>query len=183
MPGASHLALLRGINVGGKNKLPMSALAEMFEAAGCKDVRTYIQSGNVIFNASAHVSARVSERVTTQIAERFGFRVPVVVRTIEQLRETFTNNPFLVSGADEKALHVMFLAGTPSPAAIDKLDPDRSPGDAFVVRDHTVYLHLPRDVAGSKLTNAYFDSKLATISTSRNWRTVTALLELMDGDR
>ena len=77
----------------------------------------------------------------------------------------------------------MFLASTPSPADVEKLDPDRSPGDAFAVRDHTVYLHLPNDVAGTKLTNAYFDSKLATIGTSRNWRTVKALMELMVGDR
>ena len=183
MARASYLALLRGINVGGKNKLPMITLAEMFVAAGCKDVRTYIQSGNVIFNASPSVYSLISDRITAQIAKQLGYRTPVILRTAVQLREVLAGNPFLTPEADEKALYVMFLASTPTPTDISKLDPDRSPGDSFVVRGQSVYLHLPNNVAASKLTNAYFDSKLATTSTSRNWRTVTKLLELMEGDR
>jgi uncharacterized protein (DUF1697 family) len=183
MAGASHLALLRGVNVGGKNKLPMKDLTEMFIEAGCKDVRTYIQSGNVIFNASARVSSRIADQVTTQIADRFGYQTPVIVRTLAELRDVFSGNPFQKEGADEKALYVMFLAHVPTPADIEKLDPDRSPGDGFIVRGHAVYLHLPGDVAGTKLTNAYFDSRLATTSTARNWRTITKLVELMEGGR
>ena len=81
MIGATHLALLRGINVGGKNKLPMNDLAELFVEAGCKDVRTYIQSGNVIFNASRAVYPASPDRITALIAERFGYRTPVILRT------------------------------------------------------------------------------------------------------
>jgi uncharacterized protein (DUF1697 family) len=183
MTGATHLALLRGINVGGKNRLPMTALAELFVEAGCKDVRTYIQSGNVIFNASPRVSALVTDRIAADIAKRFGYRTPVILRTTEQLREVAGRNPFLEAGAAPDALYVMFLTGTPSPLSVEKLDPDRSPPDAFRVCGQDVYLHLPVGVANSKLTNAYFDSKLATTGTSRNWRTVTKLLELMDGGR
>ena len=181
MSGATHLALLRGINVGGKNKLPMNVLVEMFVEAGCKDVRTYIQSGNVIFNASQSVSARVSDRVTARIAERLGYRTPVILRTTEQLREVTSHNPFFELGAAPDTLHVMFLADTPSAIHVAKLDPDRSPPDAFRVCGQEIYMHLPDGVANSKLTNAYFDSKLATTGTSRNWRTVTKLLELMTG--
>jgi uncharacterized protein (DUF1697 family) len=83
MSGATYLALLRGINVGGKNKLSMSVLAEMFVEAGCKDVRAYIQSGNVIFNSSKAISARIPDRVTAQIAARFGYRTPVILRSTE----------------------------------------------------------------------------------------------------
>jgi uncharacterized protein (DUF1697 family) len=183
MPAATHLALLRGINVGGKNKLPMNALSEMFVSAGCKDVQTYIQSGNVVFSAPPGVSARVADRVTTLIDQQFGFQTPVILRTTQQLRAVILHNPFLHAGGGLKALHVMFLASTPSPPNIEKLDPDRSPPDAFRVLGQEVYLHLPHGVANSKLTNAYFDSKLATTSTSRNWRTVTKLLELMEGRR
>jgi len=183
MTGATHLALLRGINVGGKNKLPMNVLVEMFVEAGCNDVRTYIQSGNVIFNASRSVSARVPVRITAQIAERFGFRTPVILRTTEQVRDVTCHNPFLEAGAAPETLYVMFLADPPSALHVEKLDPDRSPPDAFRVRGQEIYMHLPDGVANSKLTNAYFDSKLATTGTSRNWRTVTKLLELMEGGR
>ena len=183
MSGTTHLALLRGINVGGKNKLPMSALVEMFVKARCKDVRTYIQSGNVIFSAPPSVAATVPDRVTTQILEQFGFPAPVILRRTEQLRDVVLHHPFLQAGVDLETLYVMFLASTPSAPNVEKLDPDRSPPDAFRVLGQEVYLHLPHGVANSKLTNAYFDSKLATIGTSRNWRTTTKLLELMEGRR
>jgi uncharacterized protein (DUF1697 family) len=183
MTRATHLALLRGINVGGKNKLPMAALVDMFVEARCKDVRTYIQSGNVVFSVSKTVSASIPDRITAQIAERFGYRVPVILRTTEQLRDVICHNLFLEAGAAQEALYVMFLADAPGALLVEKLDPDRSPPDAFHVRGQEVYLHLPGGVANSKLTNAYFDSKLATTGTSRNWRTVTTLLELMEGSR
>jgi uncharacterized protein (DUF1697 family) len=183
MSAATHLALLRGINVGGKNKLPMNALVEIFVESGCKDVQTYIQSGNITFNASAKAAASVAGRVTAKITERFGYRTPVILRTVEQLRDVTLHNPFLDAGATPEALYVMFLADTPASASVQKLDPDRSPPDAFQVRGQEIYLHLPVGVANSKLTNAYFDTKLSTIGTSRNWRTVTRLLELMESGR
>jgi uncharacterized protein (DUF1697 family) len=177
---ATHLALLRGINVGGKNRLPMKDLAALFVAAGCTDVRTYIQSGNVIFAATPAVSARVDALVTEQITARFGYRTPVVLRTVERLRDVVSHNPFLEAGVAEDKLHVLFLADEPGPDRVAALDPGRSPPDAFIVRGREVFLHLPEGVADSKLTNAYFDSKLATVSTGRNWRTVTTLLRLME---
>jgi uncharacterized protein (DUF1697 family) len=178
---ATYLALLRGINVGGKNMLPMKDLVEIFIGAGCKDVRTFIQSGNVIFCAAPAVSARLPDEITSVVAESFGIRIPVILRSADQLRDVVSHNPFLKSGAAEDTLHVMFLAGLPSPESVDKLDPDRSAPDAFIVHGREIYLRLPNGTARSKLTNAYFDSKLATTSTLRNWRTVTKLLDLMGG--
>jgi len=177
----TYLALLRGINVGGKNKLPMKDLTEMFVAAGCDNVRSYIQSGNVIFRAAPRVSSQVAGLITAQIATCFGYRTPVVLRTTKQLEDVICHNPFLKVGAAEATLHVLFLADLPDPRRVDGLDPDRSPPDAFIVRGQEVYLQLPNGVARTKLTNDYFDSKLATTSTGRNWRTVMKLLELMKG--
>jgi len=177
----TYLALLRGINVGGKNKLPMKDLVDVFVEACCDDVRTYIQSGNVIFSADPRVAAGLPVIVATRIAERFGCRTPVLLRTVEQLRDVILNNPFLPAGAAEETLHVLFLADLPSPRRVDDLDPDRSPPDSFIVRGQEIYLQLPRGVAPSRLTNDYFDSKLATTTTARNWRTVTRLLDLMGG--
>jgi uncharacterized protein (DUF1697 family) len=178
---ATYLALLRGVNVGGNNKLPMKDLAGLFVTAGCGDVRTFIQSGNVIFNADADAAEQLAGLITAQIAERFGIRTPIVLRTSEQMRDVVVSNPFLAQGAPEDWLHVMFLADRPSQLRVDALDPNRSPTGTFIVRGQDVYLQLPRGVAEGKLTNAYFDSKLATVSTLRNWRTVTKLLELMEG--
>jgi uncharacterized protein (DUF1697 family) len=177
---ATHLALLRGINVGGKNKLPMKDLASMFTEAGCETVKSYIQSGNVIFCAKAATARRVSERVAQMIAERFGHRTTVVLRTRDQVRDVVANNPFLAAGMPLDRLHVVFLADLPNQGQVESLDPRRSSPDEFIVRGQEIYLHLPSGVADSKLTNAYFDSKLATVSTGRNWRTVTKLLEMMD---
>jgi uncharacterized protein (DUF1697 family) len=177
MPGV-YVALLRGVNVGGKNKLPMKDLIEVFVEAGCDNVRTYIQSGNVVFSASAKLAARLPGLAAAQIAKRFGYKTPVVLRTSEQLSDVIRKNPFLKLGAAEETLHVLFLADMPGSGRVDALDPDRSPPDTFLVRGQEVYLQLPNGAARSKLTNAYFDSKLVTTSTGRNWRTVNKLLEL-----
>jgi uncharacterized protein (DUF1697 family) len=174
----TYVAFLRGVNVGGKNLLPMKDLACMFEDAGCAAVRTYIQSGNVIFSASQAKAERLPGLMATGIADRFGYRTPVLLRRADELGETIRNNPFLQAGAPENFLHVMFLASQPEAGAIAGLDPDRSPPDAYVVRGREIYLQCPNGVGSTKLTNAFFDSKLATVSTGRNWRTVLKLFEM-----
>ena len=176
----TFLALLRGINLGPKNKISMPDLAELFSSAGCTDVRTYIQSGNVIFQGTAELVGGLSELITTQIQKRFGHKVPVMLRTTREMREVIRENPFLKEGAAEDVLHVMFLADLPEPGAVKSLDPGRSPPNRFNVRGKEVYLLFPEGFARTKLTSSYFDSKLGTIGTVRSWRTVTKLLELME---
>jgi uncharacterized protein (DUF1697 family) len=175
----TYLALLRGINVGGKNKLLMRDLSGMFSNVGCEDVRTFIQSGNVVFRASPAISGGIPGLIAGQIAESFGYRTPVVLRSAAQLEDVVRNNPFLGSEAAEESLFVLFLADLPGPDRVGGLDPHRSAPDTFSVRGREVYLHLPNGVARSKLTNDYFDSRLATTSTGRNWRTTTKLLDMM----
>jgi uncharacterized protein (DUF1697 family) len=186
----THVALLRGINVGGKNILPMKDLAAIFEAAGCANVRTYIQSGNVVFSAPAGVLRKLPEQIAKAIEKRFGFKSPVILRSSDDLARTIRENPFLKTGAkgtsanetnvDEKWLSVYFLAALPEPKAVSDLDPNRSAPDVFHVREREIYLHLPNGMGRSKLTNAYFDSKLKTISTARNWATICKLLAMME---
>ncbi|HEY8291054.1 MAG TPA: DUF1697 domain-containing protein [Thermomicrobiales bacterium] len=176
----TYLALLRGINVGGKNKLPMKDLIAMFVAAGCRDVRAYIQSGNIIFNAEPGIVTPIPDVITARIAEQLGYRVPIVLRTAGEMGEIMRHNPFVAAGADENTLHVLFLADRPSADRVSGLDTDRSPPDEFIVRGQEVYLCLPNGAGRTKLTNAYFDTKLATVSTGRNWRTVTTLLAMME---
>src|SRR5215472_4996910 len=126
-----YVALLRGINLGGKNRLPMKELRALFTEAGCAGARTYIQSGNVIFDASSRVAARVPGFVAAQIANRFGYTTPIIVRTSEQIGVVLRGNPFLAAGAAESELHVVFLATSPSLARVQNLDPNPCPPDAF----------------------------------------------------
>jgi uncharacterized protein (DUF1697 family) len=178
-----HVALLRGINVGGKNRLPMKELATIFTAAGCTEVQTSIQSGNVVFRAAAGIARRIPTIVADGIERRFGFRVPVVTVSAAGLREVVTGNPFLAAGADPAKLHVAFLADRPSEAGLSALDPEQSPPDEFELIGRVIYLLLPNGVARSRLTNAYFDATLGTTSTARNWKTVLRLHELAGGFR
>src|SRR5271154_4722959 len=105
-----YVALLRGINVGGKNSLPMAELARMFEVAGCKGVRHYIQSGNILFNASSALATRLPRIVAAAIVERFGFSAPLQLRSQAQLAAAVARNPFISPGCEEKELFIMFLA-------------------------------------------------------------------------
>ena len=173
----NHVALLRGINVGGNNKLPMAALAKYVEAAGGRDVSTYIQSGNVIFSSPAPVARRIAAAVAAAIAKHHELAIPVITRTATELAAVLAGNPFVRAGAPLAQLHVMFLADTPTAKAIATLDPARSPGDDFVVRGSHVYVRYGSGAGRTKLTNAYIDSKLATTSTMRNWNTVRVLAE------
>ena len=174
----THIALLRGVNLGGKNRLPMKDLATMFTDAGCGSVATYIQSGNVVFEAKAALVRLLPALIEKAIADRFGYRVPVMTRTGAELVRIVRGNPFLRSGADPRTLHVAFLGAAPAAARVKALDPGRSSPDAFAVRGREIFLHCPNGFGRTKLTNAYFDSKLGTTSTVRNWKTVETLLDL-----
>lgn len=174
----TYVALLRGVNVGGKHKMPMKDLVEVCSATECGNVRTYIQSGNVVFTAPANVAKRLAHTLAKKIEERFGFPVPVVVRSREQLEQVARNNPFLKAGKPESTLYVSFLADEPTAEAIGKLDPNRSAPDEFRVVGSEIYMHFPNGMGNSKLTSAYFDSRLATVGTARNWTTVLKLVEM-----
>jgi len=172
-----HLALLRGINVGGKAVLPMKELATIFAAAGASSVKTFIQSGNVVFEAAD--AEAVGAQVTMEIARVYGYPGRIVLRGAEELRKAYTGNPFAKAGAPVETLHVYFLADWPDAKAVKGLDAERSPGDSFAVKGREIFLHVPNGMARTKLTNAYFDSNLKTVSTARNWKTVGKLVELV----
>jgi uncharacterized protein (DUF1697 family) len=178
MASGTYVALLRGINVAGKNKLPMRELVALFEGAQCREVRTYIQSGNVVFQAPARVVERLSATIAKSIERELGLRVPVILRSASEIASVIDNNPFLARDADPATLHLMFLGEVPAAKQVGALDPNRSPPDEFIVIGRDVYLRCPHGLGKSKLTNAYFDAKLETTSTIRNWRTVLTLREM-----
>ena len=175
---AKYAALLRGINVGGKNKLPMKDLVSIFEDAGCKNVLTYIQSGNVVFECATSI-ARVQSAVGAAIEKKFGFNPPFVLRQVGELQDVLKKNPFLKAGAKEDELHVVFLSGEPTREAIARLEQNRVPPDEFIIRGKEIYLRLPNGAGRSKLAAAPSHAKFGGVATARNWRTVNKLFEIM----
>lgn len=175
----SYAPLLRGVNLGARNKVAMPALRSMVEALGHEDVQTYIQSGNILFRSRSRSVPKITAALEAGIAEEFGFPVAVVVRTHRELQHVITNNPFAAGGADPSALHAVFLGSAPTKASVAALDPDRSPPDEFAVRHAEVYLHCPNGFGRSKLSLDYFERTLGGPATIRNWKTVTKLAELM----
>ncbi|MDB5218123.1 MAG: hypothetical protein JWO86_6050, partial [Myxococcaceae bacterium] len=152
----------------------------MFERSGCATTRHYIQSGNVVFEAPTALAAKIPVVVQAAIEKAFKMRVPVLVRSAKELRAVVAGNPFVAAGADLETLHVMFLADAPAKSAVAALDPDRSPPDTFVVKGREIYLACPNGVGRTKLSNAWFDAKLGTTSSGRNWRTVLKLVAMCD---
>jgi uncharacterized protein (DUF1697 family) len=171
-------AFLRAVNLGEKNKIPMGELKSSFSELGYEDVTTYLQSGNVVFRTPAKKTDTIAAAVERRIADEFGLSVTVLLRRSTELRKIAGDNPFLKGESDPKKLHVVFLDSRPGAKAKADLDPDRSPPDRFDVRGREIYLHLPNGSGRSKLTIDYFEHRLGTKATARNWRTLTNLVEL-----
>ena len=182
------IALLRGVNVGGKNKLPMKELASEFEALGFVDVQTYIQSGNVVFRSrtAGDGPASIAVSIATSIKNKFGFQPGVIVLSKEELASAAASNPFPDADKelDGKALHLFFLGELLSnkiPPKIDarSLDAVRRPTERWQVIGSVFYLHAPEGFGNSKLA-ARAERCLGVPATARNWRTVCELLKLAE---
>ena len=175
----SYVALLRGINVGGKNKLPMDTLRSLVEECGGRNVRSYIQSGNVVFTSSPAVASKMPNALQARIASDCSLNVPVVVRSRTEIAEVVKEGPFHSKAPEIKFVHVMFLADTPSSSQIETIDESRFPGDVFAVIGNRIHVWFPNGTARSKFTAAYIDRVLQTTSTMRNWNTVCAIANLL----
>jgi uncharacterized protein (DUF1697 family) len=173
-------ALLRAINLGATNKIPMAGLRSLFSGLGYEDVATYVQSGNVVFRSRTGKADEIAAEIQRAIAGEFGLSIAVMLRSPADLRKIVAGNPFLKDESDPKKLHVLFLDGRPTAKAKGELDLDRSPPDRFDLRGREVYLHLPNGSARTKLTIDYFERSLGASATGRNWKTVTKLAELTE---
>lgn len=169
-----YVALLRGINVGGHNKVPMEGLRDTCEAIGCTDVATYIQSGNVVLTSTLP-AAKLRTALESAIAEQLGVSPVVVIRTHDQLAAVIDGNPFPDAEADW--LHVAFLSDTPDPTQVASVDDLESRAERVVVHDADAYFHLPNGMGRSKLPEI-FGRRVKTPATVRNWRTVNKLLQM-----
>ncbi len=173
----TYIALFRGINVGGNNMLPMKELKELLEKEACSDVRTYIQSGNVIFRCAMTDTARLEKRLAAAVSKSHGFEPRVLVLTQGEIESAAKGNPFPAAVEDPKRLHLFFLAEAPKKPDLKALEALKAKSERFALNGRVFYLHTPDGFGTSKLA-AKAEKFLGVEATARNWRTVTTLLEM-----
>lgn len=175
----SFIALLRGINVGGRNILPMRELEELLRELGCRAVRTYIQSGNVVLQSDADPT-ELAVAITGQIAAQRGFEPRVLLLRKSELLAAVEGNPFPEGTSDPKSLHLGFLESEPERPDIEGLEGIRAASERFELRGRVFYLHAPDGIGRSQLA-AKSEKLLGVPMTMRNWRTVDKILGLFQG--
>jgi uncharacterized protein (DUF1697 family) len=175
-----YVAMLRSINIGSRNRIAMPDLRALVESLGYGDVTTYLQSGNVVLSGKGSASS-VAGSITEAIKDQLGLEVPVVVRTKSQLEKIAASSPYAEVEGDPKLFHVTFLAEAPKGESLKKLagPPDRFGNDEFKVVGPDVYLYIPGGYGETKLNNSFFEKRLGVVATTRNWRSVTALAEMV----
>jgi uncharacterized protein (DUF1697 family) len=178
----TYIAFLRGINVSGKNMIKMPKLLALFENLGLKKIRTYIQSGNVIFQTSQRDLKTIENEIHDEIFHVFGYNVPVLIIDAEELKKIYENNPFLRrTEIDIDKLHVTLLNDSPSNENIAKLNAVRF-DDEFLVSGKVIYLCCQNGYGRTKLNNTFFEQKIKLTATTRNWKSIGRILQLTDID-
>jgi len=178
----TYLALLRGINLGGHKIVKMDQLRKAFEELGFEGVKTYIQSGNVIFKAPLQTSGNLVKRIEEKLLRQFGFPVPVVVKTSDELGEVIRNISLIKEkDIDLSKLHVTFLSCAPEKSALKTLETTPAGADQFRCFGQAIYLHCPNGYHQTKLSNNVLEKMLQVRTTTRNWKTVNQLYEMSSG--
>jgi uncharacterized protein (DUF1697 family) len=173
--------MLRAVNVGGNGQLRMEALKALYESLGLRDVRTLLNSGNVLFRSSVTDRARLAKRIVQEIERRFDLRVEVLLRTLEELKMLVERGPALSDRQDPGKLLVMFLDGVPDKKAQASLLKAHKGPELVEIRGPEIYLYYPNGVGRSKLTNAFIEAELGRAGTARNWNTLRKLIEAGEG--
>jgi len=177
----TYISILRGINVSGQKKIQMTDLKALYENLKFKNVSTYIQSGNVIFKRKRQSDEVLAKKIQNAIYEKYSFEVPVIIRNVEELKNTIATNPFLKEkNINEEKLHITFLEKLPDKAKVHIIkNIDYSP-DKFIIIDKEIFLYCPNGYGITKLSNNFFENNLKVTATTRNWKTVNKLVEIAD---
>lgn len=174
----TYISLLRGINVSGQKKIIMEALRQVYTGLYLLNVRTYLQSGNVLFESEDQDVPGLVRQIEARIVQAFGYSVPVLIREAAYFQRLIAGNPFLHTGdKDPSSLYVTFFYTSPDPTRFSSL---AAPGgsDEFAAGEDAVYLYCPEGYGRTKLNNTFFERKITAPATTRNWKTVTALFAL-----
>lgn len=175
------VSMLRGVNLGPHNRVKMDALRALYESLGFKDVRTYVQSGNVVFRADSRDLARLARQIEDAIERKFGFRTDAILRTAAELRKTIERNPFAGRrNLEPSKFLVTVLAGDPDAEARKTVLQIKTDPEELRIEGRELYMYFPNGMARPKLTWSQVAAKLKTSGTGRNWTTVQALLEMAE---
>ncbi len=177
-----QVSLLRGINVSGHKKIKMADLKALYEKLGFKRVATYIQSGNVVFETTLRSRRNLQAKIEKGIATEFGFDVPVVLRTRNELGRIIADCPFgnVDLATEGSRVAVVFLSDTPAPEQVAEVQRFVNAPEELVIAGQDAYLRSPGGFGKSKLTNTFLERKLKVTSTARNWKTVHKLHEMSE---
>jgi uncharacterized protein (DUF1697 family) len=174
----TYVSLLRGVNVGRQKRIKSEELITLFEFLGFKNVKTYVQSGNIIFNSDENIK-ELQNIIEKEIKQVFSFPVGVLLRTSTQLQQIINSNPFLVvQSLNTDKLHITFLSNTPNYLALSQIAEIQDELDIFVANNKEIYLYCPNGYGKTKYTNGFFERKLGITATTRNWKTVNTLFEI-----
>ena len=174
----TYAALLRGINVGGKNRLPMKDLIVILQQLGLENIHTYIQSGNIVFQHQNDIDETLSNMIQDKIEEQFGFRPQVLLLDERTFLAALQYNPFSDVEEPAKIVHLYFLSETPTAPDLEKLEALKKDSEQYVLRDRVFYLYAPEGIGRSKLA-VQAEKALVVQATARNWRTCEAIQELI----
>ena len=175
----TYIALLRGINVSGCNKIKMTELKQLYIELGFINVTTYIQSGNMVFQTNIEELDKIEQQIINSIKQTFGYLIQVIVLTKKSLETIYVSNPFLKEpNIDITKLHVTLLSNRPNESDIIPLKTLGKNEDTFIIVDKTIYLYCPNGYGKTILNNNLFEKKLKVSATTRNWNTISKLVEL-----
>lgn len=172
----TYISLLRGINVSGKNLIKMDALKKSYENLGFHNVTTYVQSGNVVFSANDENVEALEQKIKRQVELDYELEVPVLVLTLEKLKQIIDNNPF--KDKEVPFLHVTFLSSKPEIIDFKVIEEKKQNGEEIYFSENAIYLYCPNGYGKTKLTNNFLETKLKVIATTRNWKTTNELLKI-----
>ena len=173
----TYIALFRGINVGGNNVLPMKDLVALLENLGSQNVKTYIQSGNVVFQTKEEDASLLSDKIRAAIKKSHGFEPNVLLLEVEEIEKAVGSNPFPEAESEPKTLHLFFLSSMPKNPDYDALESIKGDRERFALKDGVFYLHAPDGIGRSKLA-ANAEKVLGVAITGRNWRTVRKVMAM-----
>jgi uncharacterized protein (DUF1697 family) len=173
----TYIALFRGINVGGKNLLPMKDIVAIFDTMNYENIQTYIQSGNVVFQAKNTISETSAGEIGKLILDKKGFEPKILLLSLEELRDAIANNPFATDNG--KALHLFFLESQPHEPNSEQLESIKAKSEEFMLSNNVFYLYAPDGIGRSKLAIGV-EKMLGVPITARNWNTVNALISMTE---
>ena len=177
----TYISILRGINVSGQKLIKMAHLQKTYEKLGFGSITTYVQSGNVVFTGKKATPNELAASITQQIAKDFGFQVPVIVFSINKLKQIIASNPFINDSQKDIAyLHVTFLSSQPPKFDVEAIEEKKQIGEAIAFTNAAVYLYCPNGYGKTKLTNNFLETKLQVSATTRNWKTANELARIAD---